>query len=75
MKAIISVFTLFSLINFYGCNRQEEEATRDDLTIEREEEYDRDDTMEKNRPLPVETDDEIELDRDVLEEDEIDFRN
>lgn len=74
MKAIFSVFAALLLFNISACNRATDDVrgTTDDVTIERQEDYDREDTMER-RTLPVETDDEINVDRDVLGDDEVEI--
>lgn len=74
MKAIFSVFAAFLLLNISACNRSNDDVrgTGDDVTIERQEDYESDDVRE-SRNLPLERDDEIEIDRDVIGDDEIEI--
>lgn len=73
MKTLLGVLTLTGVLAFgYGCNR-DEEIQRED--IQREEAMDADDIRETDnyRSVPVESDDEVEVDRDVLGDDEIEI--
>lgn len=73
MKAIFSVLAGFLLFNISACNRDNDVLRgKDDITIERQEDYESKDTRE-SRNLPLETDDEIEVDRDVLGDDEVEI--
>lgn len=74
MKAFFSVFAAFLLMNISACNRSNDDirGTGDDVTIERQEDYESNDVRE-SRSLPLESDDEIEVDRDVIGDDEIEI--
>lgn len=74
MKAFFSVFAAFLLMNITACNRSNDDirGTGDDVTIERQEDYESDEVRE-SRNLPLETDDEVEVDRDVIGDDEIEI--
>lgn len=61
MKSIF--FSVFLLMSFSNCNRK-----NDDVTIERHEDYESNDVRDK-RNLPLETEDEVEVDRDVMSDD------
>lgn len=74
MKVFFSVFAAFLLMNISACNRSNDDirGTGDDVTIERQEDYESNDVRE-SRSLPLETDDEIEVDRDVIGDDEVEI--
>lgn len=74
MKVFFSVFAAFLLMNISACNRSNDDirGTDDDVTIERQEDYESNDVRE-SRSLPLETDDEIEVDRDVIGDDEVEI--
>jgi hypothetical protein len=74
MKFFLTLFTLLTLTGLYGCNRGDDPTKQDETTIQREEEIRRDDVIER-RSLPSETttDDEIQIDRKVIDEDELEL--
>ncbi len=66
MKAIFSVLAGLLLFNISACNRSSDDVrgTGDDVTIERQEDYESEDTRE-SRDLPLDNDvvdDEVEID-------------
>jgi hypothetical protein len=67
MKAILSVFAVLLVLNVSSCNR-----SSDDVTIEKQEDYESDDVRE-SRDLPLERDDEIKADRDFIGDDEFEI--
>lgn len=76
MKTFVTLLTLLTMTGLYSCNRGgDNPVTKDDETpIQREEEIRRDDVIER-RSLPSETttDDEIQIDRNVIDEDELEL--
>lgn len=73
MKTSFSVLTGLLLLNISACSRDNDLLRgKDDITIERQEDYESKDARE-SRNLPLETDDEIEVDRDVLGDDEVEI--
>ena len=74
MKAIFSLFAAFLLLNISACNRRNDDikGSGDEVTIERQEDYESDD-VRGSRNLPLERNDEIEVDRDVFDDDEIEI--
>lgn len=74
MKFFITLLlTLLTMTGLYSCNR--DNLSRDDeATIQREEEIRRDDVIERrNLPSETTTDDEIQIDRKVIDEDELEL--
>lgn len=66
MKILFPALTLFALLSAWGCQR--DDATGDN-EIQREEEYNRDDLIEKrNLPSPQDAKD-LDFDRDILDTD------
>lgn len=74
MKSLITLLTLLTVTGLYSCNRSEEMKKADDTTIQREEEIRRDDIIERQSlPSETTTDDEIQIDRSVIDEDELEL--
>ncbi len=67
MKSLFLLLIGLLMLNISACNQ-----SSDEVTIERQEDYESKDARE-SRNLPVETDDEIEVDRDILSDDEIEI--
>lgn len=67
MKTLFLVSMGLLMLNISACNQ-----SSDEVTIERQEDYESKDARE-SRNLPIKTDDEIEFDRDVLGDDELEF--
>ncbi|WPU66963.1 hypothetical protein [Peredibacter starrii] len=74
MKTFMALLTLLTLTGISGCNRAGETKKTDDMDIQREEEFSRDDILER-RNMPAETgsDNEIQIDRRVIDEDELEL--
>lgn len=74
MKSLITLLTLLTVTSLYSCDRREEIKKTDDTTIQREEEIRRDDIIERQSlPSETSTDDEIQIDRSVIDEDELEL--
>ena len=70
MKITLAILLLFSFLGVVSCQRDDESGSKQ---IQREEEYDRDDVIErKNLPSPNEGKD-FNFDRDGLDTDNIDM--
>lgn len=67
MKSLFLLLIGLLMLNISACNQ-----SSDEVTIERQEDYESKDARE-SRNLSVETDDEIEVDRDILSDDEIEI--
>ncbi len=63
MKTFFTVFAGLLLLNISACNRTNDDirGSGDDVTIERQEDYDSDDARD-SRDLPLNTSDEMEID-------------
>lgn len=72
MKILFASLTVLMLAGITSCNR--DEVRNDDLTIERQEDYNRED-MSERRAMPVESEDEVEIDRDVIGDDEVELND
>ncbi len=65
MKTIFSVLTVLMLFNISACSRDNDLLRgKDDITIERQEDYDSKDARESRN---------LEVDRDVLGDDEVEI--
>lgn len=64
MKYLLALLTLLPLTGMYGCQNAND---KDDESIQREEEIDRDDVIERRN---METPDQMDLDRDVMDVDD-----
>ena len=74
MKFFLTLLTLLTLTGLYGCNRTEDPVKKDETGIQREEEIRRDDVIERHSlPSETTTDDEIQIDRKVIDEDELEL--
>ena len=74
MKFFMAFLTLLTLAGITSCNRAEETKKADDMDIQREEEFNRDDMLERrNLPSETRTNDEIQIDRKVIDEDELEL--
>ena len=74
MKSFMALLTLLTLTGISGCNRADETKKTDNVDIQREEEFNRDDILERrNLPSETTTDDEIQIDRRVIDEDELEL--
>lgn len=82
MKTLLGILSLTGLLAFgVACSRDgdmQREDVRDGADIQREEAMDADDIRETdtyNRSVPLESDDEVEVDRDVLGDDEVEIND
>lgn len=64
MKLLYSFLIGTMFLNTYGCDKKVEES---DIPVERQEDYE--------SPSDTRTDDELEIDRDVLGDDEIELND
>lgn len=75
MKTLLMAFSILALSALQvACNR-EEKITTEDQTIQREEEVRRSDLQESGTVADPAAEDEVELDRDVLGDDEIELND
>lgn len=71
MKTFFSVIAGLLLFNISACDRTNDRAS-DDISIERQEDYESE-TSRESRSFPLDTSDEIEVDRDILGDDEVEI--
>lgn len=70
MKILLSALSLFTLLGVWGCQRDDSTGSDE---IQREEEYNRDDLIEKrNLPSPQDAKD-LDFDRDMLDTDDVEM--